>query len=156
MPGAVAGGSAAQDFPAGRQKAAQDGNRLVIHIGGFFRAKTAHLATGQGPAATSAGTAKKDKVDAKRKEKLAAAQEKAKGIQDVTIGITARAGQDGKLFGSVSTADVADAFAKSGVTVDRRWVEIREIIRTTGEFQGAVRLHPQVRATFKIQVQAAG
>lgn len=68
----------------------------------------------------------------------------------------ARAGQDGKLFGSVSTADVADAFAKSGVTVDRRWVEIREIIRTTGEFQGAVRLHPQVRATFKIQVQAAG
>ena len=100
--------------------------------------------------------AKKDKVDAERKEKLAAAQEKAKGIQDVTIGITARAGQDGKLFGSVSTADVADAFAKSGVTVDRRWVEIREIIRTTGEFQGAVRLHPQVRATFKIQGQAAG
>jgi large subunit ribosomal protein L9 len=100
--------------------------------------------------------AKKDLVDAERKEKLAAAQDQAKGIQDVTIGITARAGQDGKLFGSVSTADVADAFAKRGVTVDRRWVEIREIIRTTGEFQGAVRLHPQVRATFKIQVQAAG
>jgi large subunit ribosomal protein L9 len=100
--------------------------------------------------------AKKDQVDAERKEKLAAAQEQAKGIQDVTIGITARAGQDGKLFGSVSTAEVADAFAKRGVTVDRRWVEIREVIRTTGEFQGAVRLHPQVRATFKIQVQAAG
>ncbi|MBK9430190.1 MAG: 50S ribosomal protein L9 [Elusimicrobia bacterium] len=99
--------------------------------------------------------AKKDKWT-RPEAKLAAAQEKAKGIQDVTIGITARAGQDGKLFGSVSTADVADAFAKSGVTVDRRWVEIREIIRTTGEFQGAVRLHPQVRATFKIQVQAAG
>jgi large subunit ribosomal protein L9 len=100
--------------------------------------------------------AKKDLVDAERKEKLAAAQDQAKNIQDVAIGITARAGQDGKLFGSVSTADVADAFAKRGVTVDRRWVEIREIIRTTGEFQGAVRLHPQVRATFKIQVQAAG
>ncbi len=100
--------------------------------------------------------AKKDLVDAERKEKLAAAQDQAKNIQDVAIGITARAGQDGKLFGSVSTADVADAFAKRGVTVDRRWVEIREIIRTTGEFQGAVRLHPQVRATFNIQVQAAG
>jgi len=43
-------------------------------------------------------------------------------------------------------------FSEKGLAIDRRWVELREPIRTTGEFVGSVRLHPQVRASFKIQV----
>lgn len=96
----------------------------------------------------------KEKVDAERKTKLAAAANRAKGIQDVVLSLSLRAGQDGKLYGSVTTGDIAKAFADKGVVLDRRWIEIRESIRTVGEFQGAVRLHPQVRATFKIQVQS--
>jgi large subunit ribosomal protein L9 len=100
--------------------------------------------------------AKKEKVGEERQAKLVAAQERAKGIQDVVVTIVKRAGQDGKLYGSVTPGDVADAFAAKGQALDRRWIELREAIRTTGEFAGAVRIHPQVRATFKIQVQAAG
>ena len=98
----------------------------------------------------------KEQREEERKTKLNQAQERAKSVQDVVLTLHARAGQDGKLFGSITTTDVAQAFAKKGVTLDRRWVELREMIRSTGEFQGAVRIHPQVRATFKIQVQAQG
>lgn len=97
----------------------------------------------------------KEKWETERREKLAGAQERAKAVQDVVLTLTARAGQDGKLFGSITPVEVAQAFAKKGITVDRRWVELKEPIRVTGEFQGAVRFHPQVRATFKIQVQPA-
>jgi large subunit ribosomal protein L9 len=114
------------------------------------------LAVPASPRARSIWDAKKLEVDEERKTKLAAAQERGRQLQDVVITITARAGQDGKLFGSVTTGDVAQALAGKGVVIDRRWVEIREPIRTTGEFTGAVRLHPQVRAAFKIQVQPAG
>ena len=91
-----------------------------------------------------------------RKTKLVAAQERGRQLQDVVITITARAGQDGKLYGSVTTTEVAKALSNKGVVIDRRWVELRDPIRTTGEFTGAVRLHPQVRAAFKILIQPAG
>lgn len=96
--------------------------------------------------------AKKEVLTQERAVKLAASQEQGKKIQEVVVGLTVRAGQDGKLFGSVTTADVADALSKKGFAVDRRWIELRETIRTTGEFSAAVRLHPQVRVSFKIQV----
>jgi large subunit ribosomal protein L9 len=96
--------------------------------------------------------AKKDELAKERAQKVAAAQELGKRISEVVVGLTARAGQDGKLFGSITAHDVADALAKKGLAVDRRWVELKDPIRATGEFTGAVRLHPQVRVTFKIQV----
>jgi large subunit ribosomal protein L9 len=98
--------------------------------------------------------ARKEQVEKERGEKLAQAQDRAKQIQDLVIGVSMRAGQDGKLYGSVTTGDIAKSLAEKGFVVDRRWIELRDPIRATGEFQGAVRLHPQVRATFKIQVQA--
>jgi large subunit ribosomal protein L9 len=96
--------------------------------------------------------AKKDEVAKERAEKLAAAQAIGKQLSEVTVGLTVRAGQDGKLFGAVTAAHVADALIKKGLDVDRRWVELKDPIRATGEFTGAVRLHPQVRVSFKIQV----
>lgn len=96
--------------------------------------------------------AKKEQLAKERAEKLAAAQEAGKKLQEVVVGLTVRAGQDGKLFGSITSHDVAEALSKKGFSVDRRWIELRETIRTIGEFSGAVRLHPQVRVSFKIQV----
>ena len=105
--------------------------------------------------ATTRWDAKKEQVAKERADKLEAAKEMGKRIQEVAVGLSARAGQDGKLFGSVTSGHIADALAKKGLPVDRRWVELKEPIRSTGEFTGAVRLHPQVRVTFKIQVNPA-
>ncbi len=95
----------------------------------------------------------KKKLAADNEKKLAEAQAEAKKIQEIVVTLQARAGEDGKLFGSVTTADVAHVLGEKGFPIDRRWVEFQPI-RATGEFTGAVRLHPQVRAVFKIQVNA--
>lgn len=112
------------------------------------------LAVPASPRALKKGEERREKLEQERKLKLAAAQDEAKKIQETVCSITVRAGKDGKLFGSITTTDVAAALAQKGLPVDRRWIELRETIRATGEFTGAVRLHPQVRAVFKIQVNA--
>ena len=95
----------------------------------------------------------KQKLVQDNQKKLSDAQDEAKKIQEVVVILQSRAGDDGKLFGSVTSADVAHALAEKGFPIDRRWVEIQPI-RATGDFTAAVRLHPQVRAVFKIQVTA--
>jgi large subunit ribosomal protein L9 len=96
---------------------------------------------------------KKETLTKERAAKLAAAKEQAAKIQDVVCVLQVRAGKDGKLFGSITSADLSRYFAEKGLSVDRHWIELRETIRTIGDFSGTVRLHPQVRATFKIQVK---
>jgi large subunit ribosomal protein L9 len=93
----------------------------------------------------------KQKLVKENEQKLTQAQDQAKKIQEVVCTLQARAGEDGKLFGSITTGEVARVLGEKGFPVDKRWIEFVPI-RTTGEFVGAVRLHPQVRATFKIQV----
>lgn len=97
---------------------------------------------------------RKEQLEKDQKDKLAAAQKQGKSLQEVTVNLVARAGKDGKLFGSITSSDVARALNDKGVVVDKRWVDLRDPIRTTGDFIGMVRLHPQVRASFKIVVQA--
>jgi large subunit ribosomal protein L9 len=103
---------------------------------------------------TAIWDAKKEQLAQERSEKLAQAQELGKKIQEVSVGRAVRAGQDGKLFGSITAADIASSLIEKGLPVDRRWVELKEPIRSTGEFTGSVRLHPQVRVNFKIQISA--
>lgn len=114
------------------------------------------LAVPSTPRARAVWDARKTQLNEERKTKLEAAQARGRQLEEVVITVTARAGQDGKLYGSVTTAEVAKALSGKGVSIDRRWVELRDPIRTTGDFTGTVRLHPQVRASFKIQVQPAG
>jgi len=69
--------------------------------------------------------------------------------------VTARAGEDGRLFGSITTADLAEEIAKqTEETVDRRDIHLDEPIRSLGTHEVSVRLHPEVNATLSIQVEA--
>jgi len=66
-----------------------------------------------------------------------------------------RAGSGGRLFGSISTADIAAAVkAAGGPELDRRKIEVGNPIKTVGAHQVAVRLHPEVSATLEIEVAA--
>ncbi len=98
--------------------------------------------------------ARKEKIEQERKEKLLAAEEQGRQIRETVCTLAVRSSKEGKLYGSVTTADVANAFQKKGLTLDRRWIQLSEAIKTTGEFSGNVRLHPQVSAAFKIIVNA--
>ena len=82
-----------------------------------------------------------------------AAQAAAAAIAGIRLEITARAGDAGKLFGSVTAADVAEALlTQKAVEVDRRKVGLDEPIKEIGETEVEVRLHPDVSATFTVVV----
>ena len=86
-----------------------------------------------------------EKVDA---EKLAAA------LGAVAVTLTGKAGEEGKLFGSITAQDIADALGRAGHTVDRRRIELEHPIKTLGEHTVAVRVHPEVHAEVRVSVVA--
>jgi large subunit ribosomal protein L9 len=77
-------------------------------------------------------------------------------LSGLTVRIRVRAGAQGRLFGSVSSSDIADAVrASGGPELDRRRIEIDTPIRTVGRHQVTVRLHPEVTATLDVDVAGA-
>jgi large subunit ribosomal protein L9 len=86
-----------------------------------------------------------EKVDA---EKTAAA------LGAVAVTLTGKAGEEGKLFGSITAQDIADALGRAGHTVDRRRIELEHPIKTLGEHTVAVRVHPEVHAEVRVSVVA--
>ncbi|MDT0157849.1 50S ribosomal protein L9 [Microbacterium sp. ARD32] len=72
------------------------------------------------------------------------------------VRLTVKAGGEGRLFGSVKTADVADAVAAAGIgSIDKRKVHFAAPIKSTGEHEATVRLHDDVTAVITLQVVAA-
>lgn len=94
------------------------------------------------------------KVGARREARLrGAAEEQAKQFEGKTLVIEAKTGEGGRLFGSVTPADIAAALkAQLGVEIDRKQVHLDESIRSAGEYSVPVALHREVRPEIKIQV----
>ena len=88
------------------------------------------------------------------REKKAQLAEKAR-IEGIALVIAVQVGEEGKLFGSVTAAQIAELLAAQGVTVDRRKIELPEPIREVGEHKGPVRLHREVLAQVRLTVSAA-
>jgi len=75
-----------------------------------------------------------------------------KRLDAMTVVIRAKAGEGGRLFGAITSKQVAEALAKEGIEIDKRKIELEEPIRTLGVTKVPVKLHPQVRATLSVQV----
>ncbi len=82
------------------------------------------------------------------------AREVAEKITALSVTIAQKAGDDGRLFGSVTAKDIAAAFAAKGVTVDRRKIVLPESIKNVGAFEFKVTLVSDVVATLKVEVVA--
>lgn len=86
----------------------------------------------------------------------AAAQEVASTLVPTVITISAKAGGEGKLFGSVTAADIAEAIvAQTGLEVDRRQLHLDEPIRTTGTHTVSAKLHAEVEFPVTVEVDGA-
>jgi large subunit ribosomal protein L9 len=82
-----------------------------------------------------------------------AAEELASRLQATPIRVGARAGEGGKLFGSVTNTDLADAVrSQAGIDLDRRTIELDEPLKELGPFEIPVRLHPNVTAALTVEV----
>lgn len=81
------------------------------------------------------------------------AQKLAELLASVSLEFTRRAGENDQLFGSVTSADVAEALAAQGYTVDKRKVVLPEPIKVVGEFQVPLKLHRELGADVKVIVK---
>jgi large subunit ribosomal protein L9 len=87
---------------------------------------------------------------------LGHAKELKGSLQGLKVTLPVRAGESGRLFGSVTVADIADAVARAGgPQVDKRRIELGAPIKTLGAHQVSVRLHPEVSATVDLEVVPA-
>ena len=84
---------------------------------------------------------------------LAEAEAVAAKLVDVTVKIVTKVGENGKIFGSVNTVQLADALRIAGFDIDRKSIKIKEDpIREVGTFEAEANLHTGVKPTFKFEV----
>ncbi|WP_281772312.1 50S ribosomal protein L9 [Haemophilus parahaemolyticus] len=140
----------------------------VAHLGGVGTqvevksgfARNYLIPQGKAVMATAANIAhfeaRRAELEAKAAEALAAAQARAAQIAETAaVAIAATAGDDGRLFGSISARDIAEALTAAGVEVAKSEVRLGEgPLRTTGEHQVKVHLHPEVNAVVTVNVVA--
>jgi len=96
---------------------------------------------------------RKDKTMAKRMKDKETAEIAGEKVSQVTVTVRRKASEEGKLYGSVTNRDIAQGLEKEGIIVDRRKIIIDEAIRTLGESEVAIKLHPEVIAKIKVIVE---
>ncbi|WP_456070507.1 50S ribosomal protein L9 [Haemophilus paraphrohaemolyticus] len=140
----------------------------VAHLGGVGTqvevksgfARNYLIPQGKAVMATAANIAhfeaRRAELEAKAAEALAAAQARVAQIAEIAaVAIAATAGDDGRLFGSISARDIAEALTAAGVEVAKSEVRLGEgPLRTTGEHQVKIHLHPEVNAVVTVNVVA--
>jgi large subunit ribosomal protein L9 len=93
-----------------------------------------------------------------REHRIARAKKDAEGLagalQSVACHFTRKAGEEGRLFGSVTTIDIAEKLKEAGHEIDRRLIQLEQPIKSLGEFTVPVRLRSDVSAMLKVTVDA--
>lgn len=115
------------------------------------------IPTGKAKYATPANIAefeaRRAELEKTAAEALAAAEARSAKLDGMVVTLTALAGAEGKLFGSIGTQDIADAVTAAGVEVERKEVRLPEgALRHVGEYDVEVHLHSDVDATIKVVV----
>ena len=94
----------------------------------------------------------KARLEAAEAERREAASSVARQLEEVSITFSARVGEEGKLFGSVTAADIAHQLEQQGFTVEKRQIDLHEPIKALGVYRVPVRLHADVRPEIKVWV----
>ena len=132
------------------------GDKLNVK-GGY--ARNYLLPQGKATAATAANVeafeARRAELEKQAAEKKAEADARAAKLADLTVTIAANSGDEGKLFGSIGTRDIAEAVSAAGVELDKSEVRLPNgALRSVGEYDVEVHLHTDVEATVKVVVVA--
>ncbi|MDK2956727.1 MAG: large subunit ribosomal protein [Desulfovibrionales bacterium] len=96
------------------------------------------------------------KLEAKVNAMKAGAQAIADKLAQITLLLNVNVGENDKMYGSVTTSNIADALSEQGVDIDRKKIVLDDSIRSLGEFDLEVKLHPDVRGQLKVVVAKHG
>ncbi len=92
------------------------------------------------------------KIEIRRLKAKEDAEKVKERIGDVVVTIAQKAGEEGRLYGSVTTMDIAAALEKQGIAIERRKIVLDKPIKTLGDFDVPVKIHPEVTAAIKVTV----
>ncbi len=76
----------------------------------------------------------------------------ANKLKDIKINLTIKCGENGKTFGSVTSKEIAEQLKKEGYEIDKRKIELSEPLKTIGEYQIQIKLHPEVSTKIKLSI----
>jgi len=132
------------------------GDRVKVRSG---YARNFLLPQGKATMATAANIekfeARRAEFERKANEELGSAQERADKLKEFKLSMTAKAGTEGKLFGSIGTADIAEALTKSGHKIGRSEVRLPAgPIRIVGDHSVVLHLHTDVDVTLAVHISA--
>ena len=97
---------------------------------------------------------KKEAEKARKQKELAKAKELAKEIGSITVVIKAKAGENGKLFGSITSKEIADKLKSDhNIEVDKRKIQLPDALKSLGTFELDVKLYPEVSSKLKVKIE---
>jgi large subunit ribosomal protein L9 len=94
----------------------------------------------------------KERLDAAERERVAEAQKLATRLEEVSLTFSARVGEEDKLFGSVTSADIAQQLHAQGFEIEKRQIDLHEPIKTLGVYKVPIRLHADVKPEVRVWV----
>jgi len=94
----------------------------------------------------------KSRLESAENERRDVAQQLASKLEEVSLTFSARVGEEGKLFGSVTAADIAQQLEAQGYQIERRQIDLHDPIKTLGVFRVPVRLHADVKPEIRVWV----
>ncbi|MFB3163761.1 50S ribosomal protein L9 [Neobacillus sp. 179-C4.2 HS] len=131
----------------GEVKNVADGyaHNFLIKQGLAIEASNANISTLEG---------QKKKEDKRAAEELAEAKKLGEQLEKITVELSAKAGEGGRLFGSITTKQIAEELQKKhGIKIDKRKMELADAIRTLGHTKVPVKLHHEVVSTLTVHVK---
>jgi large subunit ribosomal protein L9 len=96
--------------------------------------------------------AERQRLEAAENTRRDSAKDVAKRIEEVSLTFSARVGEEGKLFGSITASDIAHQLESQGIPVEKRQVDLHEPIKTLGVFRVPIRLHADVHPEVRVWV----
>ena len=92
------------------------------------------------------------RLEAAENERRSGAEDLAKRLEEVQLTFSARVGEEGKLFGSVTAADIAEQLGAQGFQIEKRLIDLHEPIKALGVYRVPVKLHADVKPEIRVWV----
>ena len=96
--------------------------------------------------------AERSRLEAAESERRDGASDLAKKLEEVQLTFSARVGEEGKLFGSVTSSDIAEQLAAQGFNLEKRLIDLHEPIKALGVYRVPVKLHADVKPEIRVWV----
>lgn len=104
--------------------------------------------------AMSENKIQKDAQNYHKQQEILAAKELAKKLEGKTVTLKIKCGENGKTFGSVTSKEISDALQKISIDLDKKKIDLKEPIKSTGTYHVVARIYPEISAKFMVDVES--